>query len=250
MVTRTGPEGEDPRRRLLIRWLTASVLPVLVPGAVVRAQGVFGTRPSKLPAEQSIYRLVGPVKVNDRDANLSTRIRAGDTIETGRDSELVFVVGGNAMILREGSRLVIAPPEQPSEQSSLIITGLRLLTGKILSVSRKQPIRVETAVATIGIRGTGFYAESEPEETYFCTCYGEADVAANADPESRTTVVSRAHDEPIYVISGGTRGNNIRSAPFKNHSDEELRLIETLAGRTPPFGSSRYGYPGSGWGFP
>jgi len=250
MVMRTGHRGDDPRRRLLIQALAASLMSALVPSRATLAQSVFGSRPSKLPPEQSIYRLVGAVKVNDRDADLRTRIRAGDTIETARDGELVFVVGGNAMILRGGSRLVIAPPEQPTEQSSLIITGLRLLTGRILSVSRRQPMRVETAVATIGIRGTGFYAESEPEETYFCTCYGETDVVANADPESRATVVSQAHDQPIYVVADGARGNNIRSAPFKNHSDDELRLIETLVGRTPPFGSSTYSYPGSGSGYP
>ncbi|RPI45759.1 MAG: hypothetical protein EHM59_00600 [Betaproteobacteria bacterium] len=249
-MIRTDPEGDDPRRRLLIRTLSLGLLSVLAPGGTTLAQSVFGARPSKLPPEQSIYRLVGTVKVNDRDADLQTRIRAGDTVETGRDGELVFVIGSNAMILRAGSRLAIAPPEQPSERTSFIVTGLRLLTGAILSVSRRQPMRLETAVATIGIRGTGFYAESEPEETYFCTCYGEAEVVATADPESRTSVVSRAHDQPVYIVAGGAPGNNIRSAPFKNHTDDELRLIETLVGRSPPFGASGYSYPGSSPDYP
>jgi hypothetical protein len=244
-----GPGIDDPRRRRLIRWLSAGIAAALAPGGA-RGQRTFGNRPSRLPPQQSIYRLTGEVKVNAREADLQTRIRAGDTVETGRDAELVFVIGGNAMILRSGSRLEIAPPQQPTEASSLIVTGLRLLTGAVLSVSRRQPLRLETAVATIGIRGTGFYAESEPAETYFCTCYGEADVAASADPESRTTVVAQAHDRPLYVIAGGAAGNNVRSAPMKNHSNEELILIETLVGRTPPFGPSSYGYPGTRSDYP
>ena len=244
-----GPAGEDPRRRQLIRWLGAAALASLAPPAA-HAQRTSGARPARLPAEQSIYRLVGEVKVNGREADLQTRIRAGDLVETGVKSEAVFVVGGNAMILRAGSQLVIAPPARATETASFIVTGLRLLTGAILSDSRRQPLRLETAVATIGIRGTGFYAESDPEETYFCTCYGEADIASSLDPESRTSVAAQAHDRPLYIVSGGAAGNNIRSAPFKNHSNEELTLIETLVGRVPPFGPSGYGYPGASGNYP
>jgi hypothetical protein len=166
---------------------------------------------------------------------MQTRIRAGDTVETGRDSELVFVVGGNSMILRSDSRLVIAGPPVRTESSSFIISALRLLTGKILSVSRNRPMRVDTAVATIGIRGTGFYAESEPNQTYFCTCYGVTEVASNSDPESKEEIRSEHHDHPVYIVADGGRGRNIRNAPFINHTDQELQLIETLVGRTPPF---------------
>ena len=236
ILIKTGPEADDPRRRLLIEALTASLFSALLPAGGAHAQSIFGSRPSKLPPSQSIYRLVGSAKVNDRDANLQTQIRAGDTVETGRDSELVFVVGANAMIVRSDSRIVISAPEQRTETASLIISALRVLTGKILTVTaRKTPMRVDTTVATIGIRGTGFYIESDPQQTYFCTCYGVTDVAASADPESKETVTSTHHDRPLYIVTDGGRGNNIRSAPFINHTDQELMLIETLVGRTPPF---------------
>lgn len=243
MLIKTGPEADDPRRRWLIQALTASLFAALGPRSAA-AQGIFGSKPTKLPDDQSIYRLIGSVKVNDQDADLRTRIRAGDTVETGRDSELVFRVGTNAMILRGDSRLVIAPPREPSDVASTIVTGLRLLTGKVLSVSRARPMRVETAVATIGIRGTGFYAESEPAQTYFCTCYGQTDVAATADPESRTTVSAKHHDRPLYVVTDGGTGRNIRNAPFINHTDQELMLVETLVGRQPPFVFPKDAYTG------
>ena len=61
------------------------------------------------------------------------------------------------------------------------------------------------------------------------------DVAASADPASNTTVVSYHHDRPLYIVKGQAQGNNIRNAPFINHTDQELTLIEALVGRTPPF---------------
>jgi len=236
LLIKSGPDADDPRRRLLIQALTASLFAALAPQRGAYAQNVFGTRPTKLPPNQSIYRLVGSAKVNDREADLQTQIRSGDTVETGRDSELVFVVGANAMIVRSDSRVVIAAPEKRTELSSLIISGLRVLTGKILAVTpRGTQMRVDTTVATIGIRGTGFYIESEPQQTYFCTCYGVTDVESNTDPQSRESIKARHHDRPVYVVTDGGPGRNIRNAPFISHTDQELMLIETLVGRNPPF---------------
>jgi hypothetical protein len=49
-------------------------------------------------------------------------------------------------------------------------------------------------------------------------------------------VVATHHDKPLYILADPkATGNNIRRAPFKNHTDQELMLIETLVGRTPPF---------------
>jgi hypothetical protein len=103
---------------------------------------------------------------------------------------------------------------------------------------------VITPTATIGIRGTGWYAESDPEQTYFCTCYGTVDIAASNDPESKETVVSKHHDRPLYVLGKSAAARSIRSAPFINHTDQELMLIETLVGRTPPFVFPKDDYTG------
>ena len=39
----------------------------------------------------------------------------------------------------------------------------------------------------------------------------------------------------MYIVADGGPGKNIRNAPFINHTDQELTLIEALVGRTPPF---------------
>jgi hypothetical protein len=96
-------------------------------------------------------------------------------------------------------------------------------------------MQVVTATATVGIRGTGWYAESDPEQTYFCTCYGRTEVAASNDPKSREVITAKHHDRPVYILAKPQGGSSIRNAPFINHTDQELTLIETLVGRTPPF---------------
>lgn len=236
-------ETEYPRRRLLIQALAAGLFSAGLPGINALAAGIFGNRPSKLAAGQSIYRISGQATVNGKEATLETRIIPGDTVQTAKDSEIIFVVDSHAMILRGDSHLVIETERNKTAQkkteekspASLLITGLRILTGKLLSVSRNTPMRVTTVTATLGIRGTGFYVESDPALTYFCTCYGTTDVAANADPESKTTVESKHHDRPLYIVNDAERGKSIRNAPFINHTDQELALIEALVGRTTPF---------------
>jgi len=220
---------DDPRRRILIQALTAGFFSRPWGAS---AQSIFGAAPRKLPPGQSIYRTSGRVRVNGELATLATPVKAGDLIETGPGAELVFVHAEEAFILRGDSRLLVeTPPAQ-----SLLKTALRLATGKLLSVfGRGRPTRIVTATATIGVRGTGVYAESDPEQTYFCTCYGVADITANNDRQSKETVSATHHDKPLYITAKGAAGERIRRAPFINHTDQELMLIETLVGRTPPF---------------
>ena len=256
-------EADDPRRRILIKALAAGMVTVGLPGANALAASIFGSRPYKLPPGQSIYRISGQATVNGKEATMETRINPGDTVETAKGSELIFIVNTHAMILRGGSHLVIEAEQKKADVKksvgemlgenkiagikpndkrveaippvALFIKGLRMLTGKLLTVSRNTPMRVRTATATIGIRGTGFYMEADPELTYFCTCYGTTDVIASDDPASKTTVVSLHHDRPLYIVKGEGSGNNIRKAPFINHTDQELAVIEALVDRTTPF---------------
>ena len=235
-------EMDDPRRQVLIRLLSAGLLGLSAPAAQAITFGIFGSRPRKLPEGQSIYGVSGQVTVNDREATLATQIKPGDTIQTAQNSEIVFVVNTHSMILRSDSKMVIERPSNAPE--SLIIGGLRMLSGKLLSVSRNSPMQVNTSTATIGIRGTGFYVEADPERTYFCTCYGATEVQATDDPSSRESITATHHDRPVYVVKDGGAGNNIRNAGFINHTDQELALIETLVGRRTPFVFSNDVYTG------
>jgi FecR protein len=236
-------EVDDPRRRVLVGVLTVGLIAAGLPVRDALARSIFGNKPKQLPPGRSIYSLSGTVMVNGTKATLETLVRPGDTIETGKNSEIIFVVSDQSMILRSESHLVIEGEGEGSFKS-WVISGMRMLTGKMLTVSRNRNLQVHTAVATIGIRGTGWYVESDPEQTYFCTCYGESTVAANHDLENKETVVSEHHDRPLYILGESAPGRGIRNAPFINHTDQELILIETLVGRTVPFVFTNEEYSG------
>lgn len=234
-------DADDPRRRWLIQALSAGFFGAGVADKAL-AQQIFGSAPGKLENGRSIYRFSGVVTVDGKPVNPATQILPGSVVETGKDSEIIFAVGDNAFIMRANSRMVI---ERPRQESSFI-GGLNLLAGRLLSVfgKKKETVSVRTKIASIGIRGTGVYLEAEPDQTYFCTCYGVADVVSNDDPKSRDTVVAKHHDRPVYIMANAPAGKGIRPGPFINHTDQELMLVETLVGRTPPFVFPKDDYQG------
>jgi len=245
-VTRAA-EADDPRRRWLIKALAAGLFSAgqLMP-ARLGAQ-VAGGRPDKLPPGKSVFRSSGSATVNGKPVTDDTQIQAGDTLRTGKDSEIVFVVSDSSMLLRANSELVLAADGAAASSSRLV--ALKLVAGKVLAVFPPGPVTIQTAAANAQIRGTGVYVESDPERTYFCTCFGVTEVSAKDDPESRVTVTATHHNRPLYILTGaGNRGKSIQPAPFVNHTDQELALIEALVGRKLPasfaFPDKKYEPPG------
>ncbi len=181
--------------------------------------------------EKGIHRLRGDVRVNGVPAVEGMDVKAGDIVTTGANSEVVFVTYRDAFLVRSNSRV----EAQGTTAGALVLTGLRIVTGAVLSVfSPGEPKRLQTSTATIGIRGTGVYIEVEPDRTYVCTCYGIADLAALDDPEAKETVRTRHHEQPRYIMAKGAPQMLMR-APVINHTDTELTMLEALVGRKPPF---------------
>lgn len=223
-------DPDESRRLFLLRALAAGML-----GATPAAfAGLLGKVPRALPSGQSVYSVRGEVTVNGVAASEETRIGSNDKVVTGPGGQAIFVVGKDAFLLREKSELQLGG-------DGLLVDSLRLLTGAVLSVFGKGRHDLATANATVGIRGTGVYLESSPDLSYICTCYGIADIAATLGARDAVTVESRHHDAAKYVTGDG----RVTMAPFINHTDEELMLIETLVGRTPPFAlfDDSYGGP-------
>ncbi|MBF0254936.1 MAG: hypothetical protein HQL47_00425 [Gammaproteobacteria bacterium] len=262
---------DDPRRQFLIRALAAGLYAA---GAGVAgraaAEGLLGKTPEKLKPGQSFYRLEGEVLVNGKPADASTLISANDSIKTGSQGPAVFVVGQDAFLLRPNSEIKLSgraklqqrlqqakasygatEPAQPRvpDPGEGVVDAFRLVSGGVLTVFGKTGHQAITSTATVGIRGTGVYFESEPDRSYVCTCYGLTEIAASADRDSFVQVASQHHDAPKYVLAAGERGQRVVKAPFKNHNDLELMLLEELVGRTPPFSvaGDNYGAPRRGY---
>ncbi len=242
----------DARRRLLVRALSLGWLAGGIGWNPPALAALFGKLPGKLPEGKSVFDVKGEVLIDGRPVTESTVIKPTDRITTGSNSYLIAAVGANAFILRDRSVLDLGGGN-PLKQV------LRLVSGKFLGVFGKlggdRRLSLNTPVATIGIRGTGVYAESDPDKTYLCTCYGSTDLAAATDfdfgaPDGRAPVevaqvTAQHHDAPKYILADPENGKRITPAPFINHTDLELMTLEALVGRKVPFGlpASEYEAP-------
>jgi len=254
---------DDPRREFLVKALAAGLYSAGVGLPSLAVADFFGRKPEKLKAGQSFYKIEGKVLVNGKPANMNTVVTANDKLETAKGSNAIFVVGKDAFLLKEKSQLKLSGKakfkkrlaakgkntKDKSEsnigeqlQDSALVNSMRLVKGGVLTVFGKSEHEVSTPTASIGIRGTGVYFESEPERSYVCTCYGVTELSANNDADSTETIQSKHHDAPRYILKEGQPGQRIIPAPFKNHSDLELMLLEELVGRTPPFAVSGDNY--------
>ncbi|WP_294764958.1 FecR domain-containing protein [uncultured Rhodoferax sp.] len=180
------------------------------------------------PLAPGIRNLKGTVHVNGSPAKEGQLVLTGDTIATGKASEVVYVMGNNAYLMREDSQVQFA---------SEGVTGiLRVVTGKVLAVFGPGNKRIVMPTVTAGIRGTACYIEATDTQTYFCLCYGTADLTPTADPSQARTVATSYHDSPFFVGANAS-APLLKPAPVINHRDYELTMLESLVGRRPPFAS-------------
>ena len=207
------------------RWLRNAALAALAAQmAWLRAALAVGQ------VEKGVARVRGDARINGTPAKEGMDVKAGDVVTTGPASEIVFVAGRDAFLIRSNSRV-----EAQGTAGALLLSGLRIVTGAVLSVfSPGESRSVRTGTATIGIRGTAVYVEAEEARTYVCTCYGEAEIISAMDPAARETVRTMHHEQPRYVMGAGAP-QMLMGAPVINHTDAELVLLESLVGRRPPF---------------
>ena len=219
----------DESRRQFLLYLLASGTLVSIAGC---STGSLTSLPTELPPGRSIHKLTGDVRVNGIAATIATAINPGDVVETFDKSFVIFVVEKDAIILRSNSKMTL--PGR-SAASGVVSTAFALERGKALSVLASRRTDISTPNAVIGVRGTGVYVESEPDRSYVCVCYGTSDLTTPDNPGISETIVSEHHSAPRYILADKSASQRIVPAPFKNHDDQELLLIETLVGRTTPY---------------
>ncbi|MBI3095759.1 MAG: hypothetical protein HYY97_12900 [Rhodocyclales bacterium] len=223
-------------RRRILKALAAAGLfgPAGISGLIGRALAK-----GNAPVAPGLHKLRGSVTVNGKPAKEGQIVGAGDTVITGPGSEAIYVIGQDAFLQRESSTV--------SFGADAVQNLMRVVTGKLLSVFGKGARKIQVSTATIGIRGTGCYIEDEGSgataRTYFCLCYGEVELTPAAAPQEREVYSTTHHDKPMYVHNDMKMPKMMVPAAVINHSDDELKLLEALVGRWPPFygqGGPRY----------
>jgi len=205
------------RRRELLQW--AAAFGAAGASGLIREVLAAGDLPPGL------HRLDGTVAINGKPAQAGAKVNLGDRVATGPKSSAVVVLKGDAMLMRADTVIEV-------RGESGLLTDMLVASGRVLSVFAKKPVNIKAASATIGIRGTGAYIEVDPDSVYFCLCYGEALVDG---PKMQTkTVKTTHHEQPLLLTE---RGGILAAepGPFRNHTDDELIMLESLVGREPPF---------------
>lgn len=174
-------------------------------GNIVEASGDFLVNGHKLPPGQSI--------------------QAGDTVETGPGSKLVFVVGDSAFQARSNSRFAFEAGDSPH-----IVRSLRLLSGGIVSVWGAGPPR-QIAMPNLiaGIRGTGTYAEvfaEQGQRSYLCNCYGMVEMRNG----QQQVLTQSDYHQAFWGEASPRNGLLLTPAPAINHDDAELEALAALLG--------------------
>ena len=205
------------RRQLFKLIAAAGLAPALIRQALAKGQ---------IPIQPGLQSLKGTVTVNGKAAKEGQLLAPGDRIVTGPASEATYVIGQDAFLQRADSEVAF-----PMDGAAFF----RLITGRLLSVFGKGDKRLVVPTATIGIRGTACYIESDAMKTYFCLCYGEAEVVPAVAPQEREVIRTQHHDHPIYIHGDATMPTSMVPATVINHTDAELILLENLVGRLPPF---------------
>ena len=202
------------KRRRFLQGLSAGV----AGGLTGWIQQVLAAEPKSLP--QGITRIRGEVKVNGALARKGTPINYGDVVTTGAGAHAVYVFGDNAFLQRANSQVDFG--------DSAVATFLRVVTGGLLAVFGKGKRQLATPVATIGIRGTGCYIETEASRSYFCLCFGEVDLQPRNG--QMLSYATKQHERPVWIENGATS-----PAKVVNHTDAEIIMLEALVGRRSPF---------------
>ena len=224
------------RRHLLGALAAAGLLTAAERLGLIRAALAAGVN----PVPPGLHRIKGTVTVNGQRAREGLLLKPGDTVVTGAGSEALYVIGQDAFLQRESSTVSFGAD---------MTAFMRVVSGRILSVFGRGQRSISVATATIGIRGTACYIEEPSEKvgaggtplpTYFCLCYGEAEIVPTAAPQQREVVATTHHDHPLYIHGDPRMATSMVPAEVINHTDAELVMLENLVGRRPPFYGNTY----------
>lgn len=123
-----------------------------------------------------LERFKGEVKLNNVLLKKIVPIKVGDQLEA-MNKKSFFIIR-----YKDGSRFILRYGKIKLKENSGIKREVNLINGlfhSFVNPKSKKPFTVKTNNATMGVRGTKFYIEEKPEESYLCVCDGEVEVKTN-----------------------------------------------------------------------
>jgi len=160
----------------------------------------------------------GDVLINGKTLKSGDKIKQGDTIETKANSRVRFNVGKDAFKARANTKFTL--------QKVGSKRVLNVVNGSVMAVFGAGNHGVSTPNMTAGIRGTGTFTLVKDGKTYFCTCYGETEVGAHGETKN----LKAHHHNMVWITADKIKP----TMDMEEHSDDELRELEAMVGRTVP----------------
>jgi hypothetical protein len=188
----------------------------------------------------SVTNLSGTLSVRKADGSIrilsqKSEIQSGDTLNTQRDSYAQIKFGDGAQItLKPNTTVKIdnfnfsqSEPQQDSFLFNMLKGGLRVVTGLVGKRGNVDAYKMETATATIGIRGTTYGVDD---------CTGSAAGQGPCEKIEPAVYVSVTDGEIVASNAGGTASYRAGQFGLIENRDRAPRFLSTDPGLqfTPP----------------
>lgn len=162
---------------------------------------------------------------------IGQRVETGATIKTATNGMAVLRFDDGQMIAVAGNSTFVVKdyqfnPHKPQESNfvgSLVRGGLRAVTG-IIGEARKENVKVETAVATMGIRGTDFQIFFD-KQLFLSVLQGAITATNDGGSEGFDE-----KDQPLGLVSNKeTKARRAEMSEFPAEAQAAFRQLEALA---------------------
>lgn len=144
-------------------------------------------------ADATITRSGGDIKVNGKAITTGTIVKNGEEIViSGKKSfaQLKFD-DGSRMLIKEGT-LKLSAPEEAKQNLVQLVKG----TIFVHKAKGDSSLKIKTNHSMMGVRGTKFFVQEDPKETYLCVCEGKVEISNGVSTE----MISMKED--AFVSSG------------------------------------------------
>lgn len=169
---------------------------------------------SAAPASIRVVELTGTLKSGDRT------VAKGDVVDGA--ATVTLADGGTALLaLPQGLIRLTGPASFTADRDSFSLTSGYALSG-LRKLKRRWSFKTPAAVAAV--RGTVFYVEVQPKNTYLCLCEGALTVNAAGPAHEAFKFATKTHQAYSFDADAGRLGSTLK--PAHEHEDAEIEALK------------------------
>jgi len=193
----------------------------------------------KFEVTGKIFKKYGYVFLNNKKTKLDDKIKAGDIIKTSAHSYVVLkFTNGSILKVNPNSKIVVEHLEKSKDDTFKI----NLLLGTMLShFSKRGKFKINTEVATVGVRGTTFFTEVLPKkQTVICACHGTIDFY---NDKNKKNIISDRHQ--ILSLTDKEFVKNVKpllKSVMAGHNDNAITELKTISKSNETIKESTFDY--------